>query len=201
MSNHKENSDGEEPESVSFTTSREAALLVLKAAAEKSKRNFQREKRVREDQRKRREEKRSKENLAKLDKLRGRAKDALSANQDSHNQDKTPKLKSMKNTKRTFDQVLDDETCLDNDRSGFIPFNKKSNKLSKCSVRDIDISEGNKIKVQVATTSKVHAADSVLKFRETMLYGSGSKIKRESSTKVLARKEKRKQCSQNVFCK
>ena len=68
--------------------------------------------------------------------------------------------------------------------------------------RDLNGSGASNLRVQMITSKKpkVLAAESVLNFRETMLYGAGSKVKRESSKSVIARKNKVNMIGSNVLC-
>ena len=204
MSDNVESSDEEAPESISFGKSRETALNVLKEAAELSKGISHKQKKTKEEKKKRRQERKDEilkseninENLEKLKNLRQKAKEALC--DKTQPEETVPKTKAVPNKKIFFEENEEPKAENSND---FIPFNCSSMKRKK-TCREIKNSGTSKLKVEVVASKKpkVHAAESVLKFRETMLYGAGSRVKRESSKSAIARKEKIKQCGKNVFC-
>merc|ERR1712150_245542 len=203
-------SDEEEaPESVSFGSSRETALSALKEEKELSKGTSHKQKRARDEKRKRRQERKDetlkaasvKNNLEKLNTLREKAKEAL-AEKPKTDEVKLSNNTTVKNTKKVFSQEPDELDDSDEEESsGFIPFSE-SNKRNKRTSREIDTSGSSKLRVELVSSKKpkVLAAKSVLNFRETMLYGAGSKVKRESSKVVIARKEKMKLSGKNVLC-
>ena len=204
MSKLKEESDDEAPESISFGKSREEALTVLKEAAELSKGSFK-DKKVKDEKRKRRQERKDEKiqseikikNEEKLNSLREKAKEAL-----SENKTKIENLKSRsKNSKKVF--VDEDETSDKDESEGdnFIALNSSKPRIKRTS-RELTNSGSSNIRVQMVTSKKpkVLAAESVLNFRETMLYGAGSKVKRENSKTVLARKQKVKLIGSDILC-
>lgn len=209
MSDKVESSDEEAPETISFGKSRETALTVLKETAEFSKGISHKQKKTKEEKKKRRQERKEdklkveniNENLDKLNNLRRKAKEALC---DKIQPDKkVPEARAAPNTKKIFLEENEDPCEFDAEKSNdFIPFNT-SKVQSKRSYREFENSGTSKLKAEVVASKKpkVHAAESVLKFRETMLYGAGSRVTRESSRSAIARKEKIKMCSKNVFCK
>lgn len=202
-------SDEEAPDTVSFGSSREAALNVLKASSELSKGASHKQKRARDEKRKRRQERRDKEiktsedvaeNLAKLDNLREKAKEALSNNLKITTT--VSEGTTFKNSKTLFTEDLKKFSTKSNEElNDYIPFDK-TKMPNKRTFRDIDISGTSKLRVEMVSSKKpkVLAAESVLNFRETMLYGAGSKVKRESSKTSIARKEKMKMLGKNVLC-
>jgi len=208
MSNKVESSDEEAPESVSFGKSRETALSALKEAAELSKGISHKQKRARDEKRKRRQERIDetksesvKNNLEKLNNLREKAKEAL-AEKPKVDKEKLPKASTAKNSKKVFLQEPDVLTDLDEeDSNDFIPFSDTIVR-SKRTCREIDTSGSSKLRVEMVSSKKpkVLAAKSVLNFRETMLYGAGSQIKRENSKVVIARKENMKLSGKDVLC-
>jgi len=195
MSKEIESSDEEAPESISFGKSREEALTVLKEAAEISKGTFK-QKKLKEEKKKRRQERKDEKtktenqlkNEEKLKNLREKAKEALSDDV------KEP----AKNSKKVF---TDDNGPSDNEADDFIPFNSSKSKVKRTS-RELNESGASNLRVQMIGSKKpkVLAAESVLNFRETMLYGAGSKVKRESSKSVIARKNKVKMIGSDVLC-
>ena len=209
MSEEVDNSDDEAPEAVSFGSSREEAIQVLKAAAEISKGTSHKRKKLQDEKRKRRQERKDKkatetsaQQIAKLNELREKAKEALFENQTTA-VNTVPKEKPAKNSKRIFLEEAEETNNSDtNTSSDYIPFNNPK-KVQKQTYRDINIPGANKLRVEVVSSKKpkVLAAESVLNFRETMLYGAGSKVRRESAKVVMARREKMKLSGRNVFCK
>jgi len=208
MSDKVDSSDEEAPESISFGKSRETALTVLKEAAEFSKSISHKQKKTKDEKKKRRQERKDEklkseninENLEKLNNLREKAKEALC--DKTQPDEKVPKSKAVPNKKKVFLEENEDPSGSDAEISkNFIPFNASKMK-SKRTSREFKNSGTSTLKVEVVASKKpkVHAADSVLKFRETMLYGAGSRVKRESSKSAIARKEKIKLCGKNVFC-
>jgi len=209
MSDKAESSDEEAPDSISFGTSRDEALSALKAAAELSKGTSQKQRKAKEEKRKRRQERRNQntenveitnDNLAKLNCLREKAKEALSDNQKQA-PEKVAQPMQMKNTRKCFaEKDVEISNTDTDDLDGYIPFN--SSKNIKRTSRGIETAGSSKLRVEVVSSKKpkVLAAESVLSFRETMLYGAGSKVKRENAKVVLARRDKVKLCGTNVFC-
>merc|ERR1711899_426479 len=126
--------------------------------------------------------------MGKLKNLREKAKEALSDDV------KQP----TKNSKKVF---TDDNGPSDNEADDFIPFNSSQAKVKRTS-RELNESGASNLRVQMIGSKKpkVLAAESVLNFRETMLYGAGSKVKRESSKSVIARKNKVKMIGSDVLC-
>ena len=196
------------PETVSFGSSREEAIQFLKAAAEISKGTSHKRKKLQDEKRKRRQEKKEKkatetsaQQIAKLNELREKAKEALSEKRTTV-VNTVPKENPPKNSKRVFvEEVEETNNTGTNASSDYIPFNSK--KVQKQAYRDINIPGANKLRVEVVSSKKpkVLAAESVLNFRETMLYGAGSRVRRESAKVVMARSEKMKLSGRNVFCK
>ena len=203
MSKLKEESDDEAPESISFGKSREEALTVLKEAAELSKGSFK-DKKVKDEKRKRRQERKDEKiqseirikNEERLNSLREEAKEALSENKTKIENQKS----RSKNSKKVFDE---DETSDKDDFEGdnFIALNSSKPRIKRTS-RELTSSGSSNIRVQMVSSKKpkVLAAESVLNFRETMLYGAGSKVKRENSKTVLARKQKVKLIGSDILC-
>ena len=209
MSVKVDNSDDEAPESVSFTSSRDAALQVLTAATEISKGTSQKQRRAKEEKRKRRQDRRALkakdtertvENMAKLNQLREQAKEALPENSRTDGC-ATSKPAPVKNFKKTFAQDEEENDTANDPFKDYIPLG--DSKLQKRTFLDIELSSANKLRVELVQSKKpkVLAAESVLNFRETMLYGAGSRVKREPTKKVMARREKMKLSGKAVFCK
>ena len=211
MSDRIDSSDGEAPESVSFGSSRETALNVIKVAAELSKgTTTHKQRRAKEEKRKRRQERRDEkiensestnENLARLNNLREKAKEALADNPNPAREN-VSKVPVQQNSRKLFTQDVKEPIAAGTEESNdFIPFNNDKGPTKRTS-RDIEISGTSKLRVEMVSSKKpkVLAAESVLNFRETMLYGAGSKVKRESSKSVIARREKMKLSGKNVFC-
>jgi len=207
MSDVVESSDEEAPESISFGKSRVTALNVIKEAAEFSKGTSHKQKKLKEQKNKRRKERKDEklksenvnENLEKLNNLRQKAKEALCDKIQSD--EEVSKTRAVTNTKKIFSEENAPYESEPNESNDFIPFNASKIK-SKRTSREFENSGTSKLKVEVVASKKpkVLAADSVLKFRETMLYGAGSRVKRESSKTVIARREKVKLSGTNVFC-
>ena len=209
MSDKVDSSDEEAPESVSFGKSRETAINVLKTEAEPKRGVSHKQKRAKDEKRKRRQDKKDNEsnskviteNLKKLDNLRAKAKDALS--EATKNEKKnTDKPSAPKNTKKVFEEhFVETNELEENVSSDFIPLDRVKTK-SKRTSRAIKVDGFSDLKVEVIASKKpkVFAADSVLNFRETMLYGAGSRVKRESSKIVMARREKLKLSGKNLLC-
>jgi len=208
MSNIDESSEEEAPESITFGKSRESALSVIKEAAELSKGTSHNQKKSKGQKRKRRQEKKDEKlkeenankNLEQLDNLRQKAKEVLGDKVKSSNKSQK---KAITNTKKIFLEENDDfcDSGPVQSSNDYIAFNEHKVK-SKRTSRVIENSGTSKLKVEVIASKKpkVLAAESVLSFRETMLYGAGSRVKRESSKSAIARKEKIKLCGKNVFC-
>merc|ERR1711997_1429721 len=141
------------------------------------------------------------ENLQKLDNLRAKAKDALS-DATKNEKTNTDKPSAPKNTKKVFEEYfLETNELEENVSSDFIPLDRVKTKNKRTS-RAIKVDGFSDLKVEVIASKKpkVFAADSVLNFRETMLYGAGSRVKRESSKTVMARREKLKLSGKNLLC-
>ena len=209
MSDKAQSSDEEAPESISFGKSREVALTVLKEAAEVSKGTSHKQKRAKEEKKKRRQERKDEkskseiipDHIQKLNALREQAKEALADSVQTH-QEKPRKPSVPKNTKKVFLEEHDDTSELEMDpSSGFIPLNG-TKKINKRTSRDIESSGSSNLRVEIVSSKKpkVLAAESVINFRETMLYGTGSRVKRESAKVIMARKEKVRLSGKNVFC-
>merc|ERR1719411_1864901 len=105
---------------------------------------------------------------------------------------------TFENAKTLFTEDPNGSSTKSND---YIPFDK-TKIPNKRTFRNIDISGTSKLRVEMVSSKKpkVLAAESVLNFRETMLYGAGSKVKRESSKIAIARKEKMKMLGSDVLC-
>merc|ERR1712077_24613 len=88
------------------------------------------------------------------------------------------------------EHFLETNELEENVSSDFIPLDPVKTK-SKRSSRAIKVDGFSDLKVEVIASKKpkVFAAESVLNFRETMLYGAGSKVKRESSKTSIAKNE------------
>ena len=203
MSKEIESSDEEAPESISFGKSREEAITVLKEAAELSK-STHKQKKVKEEKRKRRQERKDEivqselkvKNDEKLKSLREKAKEALSEGVKEN--DHKPLIRNSKKIFTDKDVQSDTEEYEAND---FIPFNSSKPKAKRTS-REMSNSGTSNIRVQMVSSKrpKVLAAESVLNFKETMLYGAGSRVKRESAKTVIARNEKVKIIGSNRLC-
>ena len=204
MSKLNEESDDEAPESISFGKSREEALTVLREAAELSKGTYK-DKKVKGEKRKRRQERKDEKiqsetkirNEEKLNSLREKAKEALSEDLTKIENQKS----RSKNSKKVFvdeDETSDKDEC---DEDNFIALDSSKPRTKRTS-RELTSSGSSNIRVQMVSTKKpkVLAAESVLNFRETMLYGAGSKVKRENSKLVLARKQKVKLIGSDILC-
>jgi len=204
MSKLNEESDDEAPESISFGKSREEALTVLREAAELSKGTYK-DKKVKGEKRKRRQERKDEKiqsetkirNEEKLNSLREKAKEALSEDLTIIDNQKSP----PKNSKKVFvdeDETSDKDEC---EEDNFIALDSSKPRTKRTS-RELTSSGSSNIRVQMVSTKKpkVLAAESVLNFRETMLYGAGSKVKRENSKLVLARKQKVKLIGSDILC-
>jgi hypothetical protein len=88
--------------------------------------------------------------------------------------DSTEKVKeNLQSTKTIFREEGDDEESED-----FLSLSTKSTKF-----RVVHVAKD-------ASKLNSHVAESVLNFRETMLYGKGSKNRREASDEVVRRKQK-----------
>ena len=203
MSKEIESSDEEAPESISFGKSREEAITVLKEAAELSK-STHKQKKVKEEKRKRRQERKDEivqselkvKNDEKLRSLREKAKEALSEGVKEN--ELKPRTRNSKKIFTDKDVQSDTEEYEAND---FIPFNSSKPKAKRTS-REMSNSGTSNIRVQMVSSKrpKVLAAESVLNFKETMLYGAGSRVKRESARTVIARNEKVKIIGSNRLC-
>jgi len=203
MSKEIESSDEEAPESISFGKSREEAITVLKEAAELSK-STHKQKKVKEEKRKRRQERKDEivqselkvKNDEKLKSLREKAKEALSEGVKEN--DHKPLIRNSKKIFTDKDVQSDTEEYGAND---YIPL-KSSKPKAKRTSREMSNSGTSNIRVQMVSSKrpKVLAAESVLNFKETMLYGAGSRVKRESARTVIARNEKVKIIGSNRLC-
>jgi len=203
MSKELESSDEEAPEAISFGKSREEALSVLKEAAELSK-STHKQKKVKEEKRKRRQERKDEKaqsehkikNEETLRNLREKAKEALS---ESLEQKEHKSL--AKNSKKLFTDKDAGSDIEENDADDFIPLNSSKPRVKRTS-REMANAGTSNIRVQMVSSKrpKVFAAESVLNFKETMLYGAGSRVKRESAKSVIARNEKVKIIGSNRLC-
>ena len=203
MSKINEDSDNEAPESISFGKSKEEALVVLKEAAESAKGTYK-QKRAKVEKKKRRQERKDEKiesenkakNEEKLKALRERAKEAL-LESDTINENQATCLKNSRKVFKDDNELSDKDECQDD----FIPLNSSKPKNKRTS-REMNNSGASNIRVQIVSSkkSKVLAAESVLNYKETMLYGAGSRVKRESSKTVLARKQKVKMIGSDILC-
>jgi len=203
MSKIYEDSDNEAPESISFGKSKEEALAALKEAAESSKGTYK-QKRAKEEKKKRRQERKDEKiesenkakNEEKLKALRERAREAL-LESDTKNENQASRMKNSRKIFKDDKELSDKDECQDD----FIPLNSSKPKNKRTS-REMNNSGSSNIRVQIVASkkSKVLAAESVLNYRDTMLYGAGSRVKRESSKTVLARKQKVKMIGSDILC-
>merc|ERR1711863_105872 len=181
--------------------------MGLKTEAEPKRGVSHKQKRAKDEKRKRRQDKKDNEsnskviteNLQKLDNLRAKAKDALS--EATKNEKKnTDKPSAPKNTKKVFEEhFVETNELEENISSDFIPLDRVKTKRTSRAIK-VDGFSDLKVEVIASKKPKVFAADSVLNFRETMLYGAGSRVKRESSKIVMARREKLKLSGKNLLC-
>merc|ERR1711944_92535 len=203
MSTELESSDEEAPEAISFGKSREEAISILKEAAELSK-STHKQKKVKEEKRKRRQERKDEKaqsehkikNEETLRNLREKAKEALSEGV------KEMEHKSLaKNSKKLFTDKDAGSDIDENDADDFIPLNSSKPRAKRTS-REMANSGTSNIRVEMVSSKrpKVFAAESVLNFKETMLYGAGSRVKRETAKSVIARNEKVKLIGSNRLC-
>merc|ERR1711944_128496 len=184
MSTELESSDEEAPEAISFGKSREEAISILKEAAELSK-STHKQKKVKEEKRKRRQERKDE-----------KAKEALSEGV------KEKEHKSLaKNSKKLFTDKDAGSDIDENVADDFIPLNSSKPREKRTS-REMANSGTSNIRVEMVSSKrpKVFAAESVLNFKETMLYGAGSRVKRETAKSVIARNEKVKLIGSNRLC-
>ena len=172
----EEEEDDDAPESVTFEASRAVALEAFKA---ESARNKSKAKSSKKDKRKNRSELEETGEKSRLDLLREQAEDGLFDDDDGGQ--KEAEEPASNNVKKFDDEF--DEDDMDEDESEEIIHGTTRFAVEK-----------------VTRHGTKHVPQSVLDLKKDLLYGKGSKIRREPSKQSVDRKLKVAATGKNVFC-